>query len=42
MTDKHTFFVCQFCAGSWQDGNQVGNSGGYLLRQDLKTRIPHY
>jgi predicted metal-binding protein len=39
MTDKHTIFVCQSCAGNWQDGRQVGNSGGYLLQRELITQL---
>ena len=39
MDDKHTIFVCQSCAGNWQDGRQVGNSGGYLLHQELMARL---
>ncbi len=38
MKSKHTIFVCQSCAGTWQDGKQVGNSGGYLLHQELTTQ----
>jgi predicted metal-binding protein len=38
MQNKHTIFVCQSCAGTWQDGRQVGNSGGYLLHQELTTQ----
>jgi predicted metal-binding protein len=39
MQSKHTIFVCQSCAGTWQDGKQVGNSGGYLLHQELTTQV---
>ena len=39
MTDKHTIFVCQSCGGNWQDGRQVGNSGGYLLHQELAAQL---
>jgi predicted metal-binding protein len=42
MTDKHTIFVCQSCAGNWQDGRQVGNSGGYLLHQELVAQLIDY
>jgi predicted metal-binding protein len=42
MTDKHTIFVCQSCAGNWQDGRQVGNSGGYLLHQELTAQLAEY
>ncbi len=42
MTDKHTIFVCQSCAGNWQDGRQVGDSGGYLLHQELVARLPEH
>jgi predicted metal-binding protein len=38
MQSKHTVFVCQSCAGTWQDGRQVGSSGGYLLQQELITQ----
>ena len=37
---NHTIFVCQSCAGSWQDGKQVGDSGGYLLYQKLVEQLP--
>ncbi len=37
---NHTIFVCQSCAGNWQDGKQVGNSGGYLLHQKLVEQMP--
>jgi predicted metal-binding protein len=36
---QHTIFVCQSCAGNWQDGRQVGNSGGYLLHQELENQL---
>jgi predicted metal-binding protein len=36
---QHTIFVCQSCAGNWQDGRQVGNSGGHLLHQELETQL---
>lgn len=39
MNDKHTIFVCQSCAGNWQGGKQVGNSGGYLLHQELTAQL---
>ncbi|WP_373539103.1 DUF1636 family protein [Chamaesiphon sp.] len=39
MDDKHTIFVCQSCAGNWQNGREVGNSGGYLLHQELTDRL---
>jgi predicted metal-binding protein len=42
MSDQHTVFVCQSCAGNWQDGRQVGNSGGYLLHQELMAQLPDY
>jgi predicted metal-binding protein len=38
MQNKHMIFVCQSCAGTWQDGRQVGNSGGYLLHQELTAQ----
>jgi predicted metal-binding protein len=38
MEHQHTVFVCQTCAGAWQDGKQVGNSGGYLLHQELTAQ----
>jgi predicted metal-binding protein len=39
MTDKHTMFVCQSCAGNWQNGRQVGNSGGYLLHREMTAQL---
>jgi predicted metal-binding protein len=42
MTDKHTIFVCQSCAGNWRDGRQVGNSGGYILHQELMAQLPKH
>jgi predicted metal-binding protein len=42
MIDKHTIFVCQSCAGNWQDGRQVGNSGGYLLQRELMAQLADY
>ena len=39
MDDKHTIFVCQSCAGNWQNGREVGNSGGYLLHQELTAQL---
>jgi predicted metal-binding protein len=42
MSDKHAIFVCQSCAGNWQDGRQVGNSGGYLLHQELTAQLSDY
>jgi predicted metal-binding protein len=42
MTDKHTIFVCQSCAGNWQDGRQVGDSKGYLLHQKLESELTGY
>jgi predicted metal-binding protein len=38
MKDKHTIFVCETCAGVWQDSRQVGNSGGYLLLSELAKK----
>jgi predicted metal-binding protein len=35
MTIQHTIFVCQTCAGVWQDGKQVGKSGGQQLLEQL-------
>jgi predicted metal-binding protein len=35
MQNKHTIFVCQSCAGNWQ----IGNSGGYLLLQELTAQL---
>jgi predicted metal-binding protein len=40
MNIKHTMFVCRSCAGKWQDGKQVGESGGSLLHQHLVDRLP--
>jgi predicted metal-binding protein len=42
MTDKHTIFVCQSCAGNWQGGKQVGNSGGYILQRELTAQLAEY
>ncbi len=42
MQNKHTIFVCQSCAGSWQGGRQVGNSGGYLLHQELQHQAQQW
>jgi predicted metal-binding protein len=42
MDDKHTIFVCQSCAGNWQDGREVGNSGGYLLHRELTAQLTGY
>ena len=42
MDDKHTIFVCQSCAGNWQNGREVGNSGGYLLHRELIAQQPQY
>ncbi len=42
MQNKHTIFVCQSCAGTWQGGRQVGNSGGYLLHQELQNQAQHW
>ncbi len=39
MNNQHTIFVCQSCAGNWQDGKQVGNSGGYLLHEELTAQL---
>ncbi|MCY7338030.1 MAG: DUF1636 domain-containing protein [Chamaesiphon sp.] len=39
MNDKHTIFVCQSCAGNWQNGREVGNSCGYLLHQELTAQL---
>jgi predicted metal-binding protein len=38
MKNKHTIFVCETCAGVWKDSRQVGNSGGYLLLQELHEK----
>jgi predicted metal-binding protein len=32
-------FVCQSCAGKWQDGKQVGPSGGSLLYTELVNSL---
>lgn len=42
MSDKHAIFVCQSYAGNWQNGRQVGNSGGYLLHQELMAQFQDY
>jgi predicted metal-binding protein len=42
MSDQHTIFVCQSCAGNWQDGREVGNSGGYLLHRELMAQLREY
>jgi predicted metal-binding protein len=39
MNNQHTIFVCQSCAGNWQGGKQIGNSGGYLLYQELESQL---
>jgi predicted metal-binding protein len=37
MPDKqHTLFVCTSCASVWQDGKQVGESGGQRLLKQLQ------
>jgi predicted metal-binding protein len=33
---QHTIFVCTTCASVWQDGQQVGTSGGQQLLQQLQ------
>ncbi|MBD2362255.1 DUF1636 family protein [Anabaena minutissima FACHB-250] len=33
---QHTIFVCTTCAGVWQDGKRVGESGGQQLLQQLQ------
>jgi predicted metal-binding protein len=39
MKDKHTIFVCQSCAGNWQNGREVGNSSGHLLHQEMMAQL---
>jgi predicted metal-binding protein len=39
MSNKHSIFVCQSCAGVWKNGRQVGNSGGYLLLSELTEKV---
>jgi predicted metal-binding protein len=42
MKIEHVMFVCQSCAGKWQDGKQVGRSGGSLLHQQIVARLPEH
>jgi predicted metal-binding protein len=42
MSIEHALFVCQSCAGKWQEGKQVGKSGGYSLYQQLVARLPEH
>ncbi|GAA6615387.1 DUF1636 family protein [Scytonema sp. NUACC26] len=36
INKQHTLFVCTTCASVWQNGKQVGESGGQQLLQQLQ------
>jgi predicted metal-binding protein len=42
MSNKHSIFVCQSCAGVWKDGRQVGDSGGYQLLLELHEHVRNW
>ncbi len=42
MSNKHSIFVCQSCAGVWKEGRQVGNSGGYQLLSELHEHVQEW
>jgi predicted metal-binding protein len=39
MKTQHKMLVCSTCGSTWQEGKQVGVSGGEKLREELTRQL---